>query len=511
MGCKNNCAGCSDTLVGNTQKSMVAWIQPCGAGPRNDTYSAMTDGDWPAVKVTGKSRQWRGARTPQWRRNSDGTSQICHVTEAVPGDNTITLEFADCGCGGYSPDELSEQNSFDLYEMQRCCGLADLASGWSKMKVTRCISFSGVDESPSTSYDTSEDGDLTRTYTGGLFVSAYTVYPLTFGEVAVATGFDVGARIPSFTYANNRAGCSTSCKDQCADAWYAVTDEGLVIYKIGKDYPISSSAIPGFTQSFSTRIIHVGDALIVPTLFGYWRSALDSLGQPTTWAFTNLGASFIPDGVTALSNNSAVTYGMINATSNGVIYKFDQTGAYTTLYYSGVANTNVVGYSECGNVAIAGLVTGEVLHTIGQCGTLSATTVAPSAVALVDVAIQPGGIYWAMTETALYYSGDSGETWNTVTLPGAAPTQLRKIIWVDAGIGYIISGTELYTTLDGGVTWTTEDTGARINAAPVDAVFMLDIQTPCCKSLTATANAVAISGLQTGNIGAIWLGGVQTC
>ena len=173
MGCRNNCAGCSDTLTGSTQNSLLAWIQPCGAGPENDRYNAMTDGDWPSVKVSGKSRHWKGARTSKWRRQSDGTNKICHFTEATPDDNSITLQFADCGCGGFSPDEIAEQGSFDLYEMQRCCGSADMDLGWSKMKVTRCISFTGVDESDSTSYDSGEDEDLTRTYDRALAIKPF--------------------------------------------------------------------------------------------------------------------------------------------------------------------------------------------------------------------------------------------------------------------------------------------------------------------------------------------------
>lgn len=513
MGCKNNCAGCSDTLVGNTQKSLVAWIQPCSAGPRNEVYNAMTDGDWPAVKVTGKSRQWRGARTPQWRRNSDGTSSICHVTEAVPGDNTVTLEFADCGCGGYSPDELAEQGSFDLYEMQRCCGLADIAKGWSKMKVTRCMSFSGVDESPSTSYDTSEDGDLTRTYTGGLFVSAYTIYPITFGEVAIATGFDTGARISSFTYANSRAGCTTQCRDECSDAWYAVTNEGNVIYKKGKNYAIANSQIAGFTNSVNTYIAQVGDILVVATAGGYWYSSLDSLGAPTTWSFVSVNATFLPDSVEAVTDKSIAIYGFTGslALPQGIVIKVSKDGTFTNYHTDANTGTTITGFAECSNVVLAGKVDGTVLHAIGQCGTMSNTTVSPSANAVKDVAIQAGGIYWVITPSETFFSDDQGETWVTVTLPGAAPTALQKIVWVDAGVGYIISSTVLYATVDGGKTWTTEDTGARINAAPVGFTAMIDIQVPCCKSPTATANAIAITGIYTGAVGAIWLGGVQTC
>lgn len=516
MGCKS-CAGCSDTLVGNTQKGMVAWIQPCSAGPRNTSYSAMTDGDWPAVKVTGKSRQWRGARTPQWRRNSDGTNQICHVTEAVPGDNTITLEFADCGCGGYSPDEIFEQGSFDLYEMQRCCGLVDINKGWAKMKITRCMSFSGVDESPSTSYDTSEDGDLTRTYTGGLFVDAYTVYPITFGEVAAISGFDTGARVNDISYGNPAYGCTSTCEDACSDIWYAITNEGNVIYKTGKSNAIQNMVIPGFVTNNNNYISQVGNKLIVTTPGGYWQSDLDATLSPTTWTFTTVTATGFGANtpnlskILQVSDNLLYVYGNLTNGSNAMIYSIDRNGSYEYVNSNTVTNGYYAGLAKCKDTLLAARFDGVVMHASGQCGVLSTTPTSPTVTILNWAAIQPGGTYWVMSRDELFYSDDKGETWNKVNLPGSTPNNLRHMIWVDAGTGYLLSNTQIYTTVNGGADWTIQSTGSRVELAPADIVAMINMAVPCCKSSTAKANALAIAGIQTGNVGAIWIGGVKTC
>lgn len=515
MACKGNCAGCSDTLIGNTQKSLNAYIQPCSAGPRNPTYNAMTDGDWPAVKVTGKTRNFRGARTQVWRRQSDGTNKVCHVTEATPADNSITLQFADCGCGGYSPDELAEQGSFDLYEVQRCCGTADLEDGWSKIKVTRCISFSAVDESDSTSYDPADDTDLTRTYTGGIFIDGYTLYPLNFSEIAEPTGFDTGARITSAVYANNKAGCSTSCKDQCADAWYAVTDEGNVIYKTGSNYAIENSLIPGFVTSVTTKIAQVGNLLIVASGGGYWQASLDDNGDPGTWTNVVYTPAFQADNVEIDSSGNIYFAGFTGtpATRPGIIVKIDKNGKATT-YYSNATNiTNVTGLSICDDTALAVREDGVVMHAIGSCAVLTATPTQPPFVSPVftDAFIRPGGEYWVSTATEVFYSDDAGVTWNKVAITVPAGNSISNITFVDAGVGYILAGALLFATIDGGLTWTQQTTGSRIGTQPVGATAMTDLQVPCCKNKTATMNAVLITGIRTGAIGAIWQGGISDC
>ena len=517
MGCRS-CKGCQDSLVGNTQKSMVAWIQPCSAGPANDVYSAMTDGDWPAVKVTGKSRQWRGARTPQWRRNSDGTNQICHVTEAVPGDNTVTLEFTDCGCGGFSADEIVEQGSFDLYEMQRCCGLVDINQGWSRIKVTRCLSFSGVDEAPSTSYDSGEDGELTRTYTGGLFAEAYTIYPLTFGEVANDAGFDTGTRINQVVFANASYGCTDDCADSCADKWYGVTDEGNVIYRLGKGEPIQNSLIPGFVTNISTLIGIAGTSLVVVTVGGFWRTELDSQGAPTTWTFTTVTSTGATPGtptpnvpVVAIDNNNLLVGGQLSLT-RGFIYTIDRYGNWEQFYINQSAASSITGLARCGKNMLVGRNDGVIMHAINQCSTLVATPTSPAAAA-VRTALQPGGTYWAHTATQVWYSKNQGDSWTQITLPGATPTSIRRMVWFDAGIGYIVcaSGGVIYATIDGGKDWTTVTTGDRINNTPNGASSLFDVAFPCCKSPTQSVNTVALAGNTTGGVGGVWIGSVESC
>lgn len=509
MACKGNCAGCGDVLAGG-QKSWVAYIQPCGAGPSNDTLNAMTDGDYPAVKVTNMQRQIRGSRTAVRKRQSDGTSKICYYKEDSPGDNTISLEFSECGCGGYDADELNAEGTFDLYQMQRCCGSADLEAGWSKMKVHRCISFTSMTQSDMTSFSADDDEEVTRTYEGS-YVEDYTLYPLTFGDITTPTGLDIGQQIRSFTFAESKAGCTTNCKDSCADAWYATTDAGKVIYKTGIDATIQLNAIPGYVDNNNAQIGQIGDRLIVAQTGGYWETTLDDSGNPTTWnyvAITTGVPAFTPLRITAAEDELYLVGA--NGTG-GQIVTINSNATFTTQYLNATANTQIFDLDACGSRTLAVGASGVVLHGT-SCGNLATTTISPTNGQLISAGIRPGGEYWIGDNSGnVWHSSDSGVTWTSATLPANVGI-IRDIEWADSGIGYIVGSAGILYTVNGGETWTkASSSGSRIPTPPASSSNLYGIQIPCCKNKVKQMNSAMVFGATAAGVGALWEGTISQC
>lgn len=505
MAC-NNCKNCGDSSKGASQRSLVAYIQPCGAKPTNNALNAMVDGNYgSAIKVTGGKREIRGARTAKYRRTSTGGTELCFYTQASPGENTVSLEFASCGCGGYSPEELAAEGTFDLYQMQACCGSADMVSGWSKMHVMRCITFNSVSFSDETSYDADDDNDLVMTFDAN-YIDDYYLYPLTMSEIVAGTGFDAGARINNIVFYSNSSGCASSCKDDCADYWYAVTNEGTVIYRFGSDNAIKNVSIPGYTASAGTHIGIVGNRLVVSGGTNYYTTTINTTtGAPGTWTTTAYPAAFNVDGMTSI-DDAVIIYG---AGASGVIYSVNSNGVLSTVTTL-VAGETATGYDECGSVSAAVTSVGRAL--IGStCGTLTATTVAPTSDTVMSVAVRPGGEVWVGTSTGrVHYTADAGESWNEITLPATA-AGIRDIKWADAGVGYIISsdGT-IFTTADGGNNWAVSGSDDRIDAlGGVSSVLSAAI--PCCTSKSKTMNNIMFTGVTSATAGGIWKSSISSC
>ena len=500
MAC-GNCTSCGDSSKGASQRSYVAYIQPCGASPSNDALNAMVDGGYgSSIKVTGGQRQIRGSRTAKRKRTSDGASTLCYYTESSPGENTVSLEFASCGCGGYSPEELAAEGTFDLYQMQACCGSADMAGGWSKMHVMRCISFNSLSFGDQTSYDPDDDNDLVHTFDAN-YVEDYYLYPLTMSEIGSSGGTDVGSRIDSLVFPGKAKGCKKSCQDDCAGNWYALTNEGKITYRLGSNSAIQEVVIPAFVATPSARIGIIGDKLFVVIAGGFYTSTVNEYGVPGTWTYTAAPSILSPDFVFS-DTDKIYVYG------NGGIKSIDYNGTVTSVLTTASA---VVGYDTCGGKSAAILSNGAA-YIGSSCGTISPTAVAPTAAAGAAVAIRPGGDVWIVTATGVVrYTTDDGETWNTVTLPGN-PTHLRDIKWVDSGVGYIASEAPpaLYSTEDGGNTWSKNGADSRIGAI-AGMASPLSINVPCCTNKSKTMNSIIVTGITSSGTGGIWQSSISSC
>lgn len=502
MAC-GNCANCGDNSKGASQRSLVAYIQPCGAGPEKDALNAMVDGNYQsAIKVTGGQRQIRGSRTAKRKRTSSGSSQLCYYTESSPGENTLSLEFSSCGCGGYSPEELSAEGTFDLYQLQACCGTADMGGGWSKMHVYRCISFNSISFNDETSFDPDDDNDLTLSFDAN-YVEDYYLYPLATSEIVAPSGVDSGFRIGSMVFRGASKGCKSSCKDDCAGYWYAITNEGRVIYRKGSSNPILISSIPGYTATSDEKIGMIGDNLYVVVPGGYYSTTVDSDGDPGTWTFTTV-AGLTADGVYS-TDDSIVIYGI-----GGIWEVFDNGTITRPLVLVAPVRSN--GYDECGSLSASASSVGKV-YIGSTCSSMSETPVQPTAASINDVAIQPGGNVWIGTATGvLQYTSDGGSNWTTVSLPGN-PAQITDIHWVDSGVGFVTTVTPaaIYSTEDGGNTWSRAvSSGSRVSSLP-GLSYPIGVYTPCCTSKSKAMNSLFVVGITTGSVGGIWQGTIASC
>lgn len=508
MAC-NNCRNCNDNTKGASQRSLVAYFQPCGAGVNNQNLNAMDDGNLGSqIKVTGGKRNIRGTRTAKRRRQSDGTSKICYYTEGSPDDNSITLEFAQCGCGGYDAPELAATGSFDLYNLQACCGSADMESGWSKMHVYRCITFNSATFSDETSYDPDDDNDLTIQYDAN-YVDDYYIYPLAMNELLAGSGADAGSRVDSMVYRGTKTGCSQGCGDDCADNWYSVTNEGTVIYRQGKSYSIKNVSIPGYIANNNARIGICGNTLLVTAAGGYYTTTLDSYGNPgSTWTFHSVA------GMTAVNvsstGSSIVIYGNAGSTTGYRVWEVACDGnSYTTAYSQNASGNTITDYDQCGSDTLAVGFNGKVL--IGStCGTLSDSPVSPSSFSVMAAGIQPGGTFWVGDSTGkVYYSTDRGNSWTAAALPAGA-TIIRDIVWVDQGVGYILTNTDIFSTADGGNTWTSIGTDNRIESVAGVTQFT-NLRVPCCSNMSKSVNSLMVTGITTSGAGGLWQGTVSSC
>lgn len=506
MAC-GNCKNCGDSSKGASQRSLVAYIQPCGASPTNSALNAMVDGNYgSAIKVTGGTRQIRGQRTAKYKRLSNGNPTLCYYTQGSPAENTLSVEFADCDCGGYAPDELAAEGSFDLYQLQACCGTADMSGGWSRMHVTRCITMNSLAFGDEASYDPDDDGDLLRTYDAN-YTEDYYISPLVLNEIVAATGLDAGARINGFVFYSASNSCSENCKDDCNGNWYAITNEGTVIYRRGSSKSIESVTVPGFVASNNAQIGIVGSLLVVIGNAAYYTATIDTYGIPGTFTTHAVTPGLLADGV-FLTDEYLFVFGNAGTVNGARLHKIDKNGNMTTAYTDAVANTSVTGYSECGSVNLA--VGTSLCMTGSTCGTLSAVPVSPTTDAMTACEVRPGGELWVGTGTGkVFYSQDAGNTWTQVTFPATA-TNIRDIKWVDAGVGYILDTGKLFTTENGGETWAVSGNAGRVEAITGQAAF-LSLAIPCCTNKGKTVNNLAIMGIATGAIGGIWQSTIDPC
>lgn len=516
---------CSETGLGNTQSNLVAYVIPGGCGPRNPQLYAMSDSrDWPGIRVTNVTENLRGARTPIQRRSGRNPRKSirCGVQEAAPAANTITVEVESCGCGGLDPSELIECE-FDIMEYEVCCDAAgNPVADFSKIKHWRGISIENNQYSNRVSFDTNDNNPLTITHAGE-FASGHTYYTIAFNEIALSAGEPTGTNVTDLVYSENENCGSSGCGRRigCGDQWYAITDDGNVIYKSGPGEELANVAIPGFVASDAVQYTRIGlhrNRLYVSTSPSiadpvniYSTPINQSSGEPGTWTAVTTADSvgFRPYGFVSVGNDFWL-FGHDSPNFEGRVFEVAVNGALTSIFQNQNVNTALLNVDTCeGSVLFAGL-DGTVMVNSG-CSDELTTLTAPAATSLRAAGIRTGNELWVGGDDGnLYWTETNGEIWNTVALPQVGV--VIDIKWATPCVGYVatvVGGVAvIYTTWNGGETWT--DSADRIETPPTTLDNNTRIRIPCCTNGTAQVNNVSVVGGDGAN-GMIYQTTIQNC
>lgn len=478
----------------------------------------MSNGDFPGIRVTNKSRKRRGTRTPIYRRNGAGKFHKCGVREAAAATNTVTVEVAACGCGGYDASELL-QCDLDLYEMEVCCAGSggSFTTGWSKIKVTTGINFESDDYSAGVSFNQEDDNDLIISHPGE-FDMAFTLYPLSVLEIGQANGYPVGTAIDDVIYAAVRCAPGQPCGDTCSESWYAVTRDGDLIYKASRTSSVTSTAIttwPAVNPAEAMIAEYQGRLFVLTRIAGaadqLHITKLSSYGAPTTWTSTTVGIATTDLYGLIIVGSKLYAYG--EEATAPKIYQLDgSSGAATSFYIGSTGDGAILDAAACGRNLLAVGTGGDIFYSGGCNNTLTKLTTSPTTADVTAIASQRSGQWWIGTADGhVFYSLDEGDTWSEKTFSFTATGRVYEIVWANPTVGHLAwsDGTTLsfYTTFDGGKTWT--DTEDRI-ALTVSAGLGRRIAVPCCTNHTINANNFLMVG-ENGGVGQIWQGSIRTC
>lgn len=521
----SNC-GCADPDIGNTQKTLSAFIQPSGAGYFNNVYPALAEGGsgntWPGLKITAPSLKLRGARTPIRRRSSKSKQGVIRgYRTAAAADNSITLEFSASGCAGFMPTELGACG-LDVYQKHSCCADgAVFEDDFAFYTVWTGVSPESLDGSDQVSYNDEDDNDL-FVRAPASFVSQFEVRRLKFGEIAESAGVDSGGIVTGIAiYGQERCG-NTMCGEKlgCGERWYAVTDEGAVLYKLNDRTALQSATIAGWTNNNFAFIAVKGNRLYVSanwsSLGRYFYGDLQEDGSPpATWTAVSTGVNFTPRGW-HIAGDTLYLFGTRSGTNQGEIYIIDRNGTATRAYLNASSNTSVIDMASCGSTVMAVGDLGQILYG-STCDLVLTPLVSPTATRLLSIANQGLGRWWiGGINNDVYVSEDDGVSWTAVSttgMPFGAAGTIPDITFVNENVGYVLwtnasNSSQLWATFDGGNTWSQDNDRIQI---PPAGNNLQQVIVPCCNNQTEAVNSVFVTGIGSTGLGAIWQGSIQQC
>lgn len=507
---------CQESSSESKQSNLVAWIQPGGAGPANAWYFAMQDGDWPAVKITGARKNRRGAITPIYRRSGRNPSGFLRVgsRSAAPAANTITLEFASKGCGGFMPSELT-QCLLDVYQQHICCTQGgDFKRGWSKIDVFSGIDIESDEYSDGTSYNREDDNDLFLRHAAEMR-NAFTIYPLNVPEIGASAAFDTGAGVLDVIYANKENCAGSGCGPQlgCADRWYAITNEGTLIYRKDANSAATSVAVTAYVANNIAKLAILGSRIFASYLSGggtggfFWAN-LDDDGDPGAWTQVAIG-TFQPRGWLNTSS-SLLLYGF-NAQNEPLIYEVDGSTGYTQIFNGGgLDDSGIFDMIECGSTRV-GVGQSGAIWVSGCQGLWSLAPTTPTAANILAIDAREGGEWWIGTSDGrIYYTTDGAQNWTQKTFPFSGSGNVNDVRWANPSVGYVLHTSNLYVTWDGGRSWETGTADNDRVIVPPDGDTLSVIATPCCANVTEQSNNFLIAGIAA-SVGALWQGQIYSC
>jgi len=491
-----SCKDCGD-LQALTQEQIRAHIQPCGAGKNNPIFFAGIDYD--EVQITDSTDFLSGTREAIRRHDPRRTGQYYKKGERTtpPGDNTITVEFAEC-CGDIPRHELIK-DSMTLYEMNVCCNTdpTDLVNGWVGGNLTVYPNIRLSERRRNARVSFGDSNDVTATYSGTMDQS-YKIGEMKFVDIADGLGAD---RIRDAIMIGNDSCGGGDCgetAESCTDRIYAVDRAGNFICKIA-DSPAVITAIPGIVSPVS--VINEGNYIYVLDIGGsYFFTNLDSAGKPTTW-----NQSADPVGTHRHFINcerGVISVGDISG--DAAIWKITGTGARPSLVYNADTNAGLIRADCCGKTVISVGFSGLIITSNDYGSTFGPAPTSPTTDTITAIHVHDENSWDIGTATGEYWcTRDGGSTWQQTNY-GAPLANITDICYANSEVGMIVGTGGLYTTFTGGElnTWASDES-ARIPQAINSN--LVKCHWPCCGNKTCQVNNVLIAGF-TGVTGELWVG-----
>lgn len=494
-----------------TQNEIRGFIQRGGPGPQNIVrYYGLDEQYFMVNDISAPDRGGVNAinvNDPRIR----GLFRRTGVTIDAPDipSNSITFRQKINGVPWY---KFKLDCPINVYETEGLCAdPSDFKNGWNTLQILSLGLSSDKSYAGRTPLDGSDitTSDVTFSWQGGV----YTIGGLVLGEQAAS---DVTTEVVDIVYGSylNCANCGVPndgtkwiyALQQTSGGSAAVV--GKVYYSTDYGATWTSLPITGVgVGSLVTAIDIVGQYLVVvsSTDNAYYISPINQLtGVPST-SWTKITTGFVsaktPNDIYVESPN-AVWF----CANGGYIYKSTDITAGVSVANAASATTNNLNRIDGeGKTIVAVGASGTVIRSVNGGLTWGVTTT-QLAGTLQALNTYSNLWYWAGNSAGVVsYTLDGGETWTTLTLPGAALAGVHDIVFPTNEIGYIAATRAgptavLFGTFDGGHTWAEGSNGVSNSRFPATPTFGRPnrLATPIVPDLMVMANNLAVAGLSGG-------------
>lgn len=450
--------------------------------------------------ISGATMQVRGGIDPIFVPDPSrpGRYRLVSRTTAAPDLDEFSVDFHEAYAG--VPRHLLKNTcEWTFYELHSRCGdPSDFHRGWTGsyiMIYAGGLFEGGIDLGTRTARDSDDP------LTGSATFKARAIYPvgtLSFGEEAAN---DVVAEVVDVVYGTlvSCGGCGATSDG--SDHIYALTRAniaspsapGQLVYSLDGGDTWTTNTITGLSSAVEPLYLDIaGSVLIVGgNSAALFFSSLTETGAPGAWSTLTLPAQMNDLYVESASSiwfagQTGQVYRSANISSGVFIVASSPSGAALQRIHG---HSNVV--VACGN-------NGRVVVSTNSGQTWTASTVGSAthqAIALT------GPRTWWLGDSSgvLRRTTDGGVSYETITLPGNAPSTINDIVWATPEVGWISAVVSnvarLYATYDGGQSWARDDSTARITNWPT-IQRARRLATPTSTPAIA-ANYLTVGGLNT--------------
>lgn len=398
----------------------------------------------------------------------------------------------------------------NIYEVEgQCDDLSDPINGWDTMNILSRGLSSDKTYAGRTPFDTTDESttEIAFSWLGGV----YSLGGIVLGETAAV---DVTTEVIDIVYGSYQNCQNCGVADDGTRRIYALQQTaggssavlGKVLYSTDGGATWTASSITGLGVGALVTAIDIVGRYLVVLVSGenaYYISPINALtGVPGAWTKVTTGfvATKNPNDMYVEGPNRVYFVG-----NGGYIYVSTNIAAgVSVLSAGGVTTNNLNRIHGQGNVLLAVGASNTSLKSTNRGASWVATTASVTGTHSAAAVYGPLN-YWLGGANGgvgyLDYTENGGETWNVVTLPGAALIGVHDIIWATAEVGYVLASRAgptavVFATFDGGRNWA-ETGSSQLPSAPTygrpnrGAV-------PLVPDLQVAANNLAVAGLAGG-------------